>query len=120
MILIAVWLKGQDPNEGPSQIYWADGTAATEEDYGQYRDHTYTLISHPDGYLQRIFLPDLSGEAFYDSIERVWTIRPFGKLLQTDLRDPFAHEHEIAAEMSTFPLVYSLTISRTKATNVLH
>jgi hypothetical protein len=119
MILIAVWLVGRDPAESPSLIYWADGTIATEEDYVRHLDDTYTFVSNPDGSLQKLVFPELSGEAFYDSIERVWKIRPHGKILQTDLRNPLAHDHDIVVEMSTFPIVYNLTVSRTKATENL-
>jgi len=116
MILIAIWLEGQDPTESPSHIYWADGKVATEEDYVRHLDHTYTFVSNPDGSLQKLVFPELSGEAFYDSTERIWKIRPLGKILRTDLGNPLAHDHDIVAEMSTFPIVYNLSVSRTKAT----
>jgi hypothetical protein len=77
MILIATWLKGQNyPNERPSLIYWADGTVTTHEDYVRDLDCTHTGIMNPDGSMQMIFLPDLSGAVSYDTVERVWKVRP--------------------------------------------
>ena len=120
MILIAVWLKNQDPAEPPSHFYWADGSAATEEDYVRHIDHTYTLIGDPDGSVQKLIFPELWGEAFYDTRERVWTVRTRGETLQMDLEDPFANDHDIVAAMSSFPIVYSLKIIRMKQTQTLH
>jgi hypothetical protein len=121
MILIATWLKGQNyPNERPSLIYWADGTVTTHEDYVRDLDCTHTGIMNPDGSMQMIFLPDLSGAVSYDNVERVWKVRPQGETIQLDMEDPFADDHDITAEIYTCPIVYSAKINRARLTQTSH
>src|SRR5258705_11001228 len=101
MILIATWLKNQDSaTESPSLIYWADGSVATDEDYIQHLDRTRTVIKNPDGSVQQLFLSDLSGATFYDTVERVWKVRPQGETFRLFVEDPFADDRDIMADMS--------------------
>jgi hypothetical protein len=121
MILIATWLKNQDSaTESPSLIYWANGSVATHEDYIQHFDHTHAVIKNPDGSVQQLFFPDLSGATFYDTVERVWKVRPQGETFRLFVEDPFADDHDIRADMSMCPIAYSPRIDRTKLTQTSH
>ncbi len=112
-LLIARWSHSQDlTTDRPHQITWANGVAATYQEYLDYTTDTHTWISGPNGMELHIF-PRIVADVRYDRIAGTWVVEGVGPAcVALDVIDPSASDDEIIAAVHTLVVVYKARVHR--------
>lgn len=112
-LLIARWNHNQDLiTDRPHQTIWANGVAATYQEYLDYMTDTHTWISGPNGMELHIF-PRIVADVRYDHIAGTWVLDGVGPTrVALDVTDPSAPDDQITAELYTHLVVYKARIHR--------
>ncbi len=112
-VLIAKWTSNQDATtDAPYSIAWANGAAATYDEYVDHLTDTHTWVQASNGVELHIF-PRIVADVRYDHIAGTWVLNGVGpNCAALDVTDPTASDDEITAELYTHLVVYKARIHR--------
>jgi len=114
MDLIAVWGKNKDEYyDGPDFVRWANGNAATLENYRNHIGDTHFWVEKGIHGREMHMCPDVIAIVTYDPYGGVWVAKGHGvETTGIGITDPLAPDDQIVAALNTGRMTYRVRIIR--------